>query len=292
MSNLKTTIPPKESSSKKVCDQLSVENYDENIVDEYTVFISTVSASNIKTLSEALKEVLMDVNMYIDRTGIKIMSMDGSKIAFVHLKLEASQFEKFYCNCKDEAFIQIGVNMISFFKLLKSIGNNDTLTLYIKKNNQHNLGILIENKDRSLKNDILLKLLDLDNPILKVPDVVFDNVITMPCADFQKYCRDLSSISEDVIISSNQNIFSMEVEGDFAQQKITIEETMNGLVFSRNESAASGRFPLKYLNLFCKSSNLCSNIELYLKTSYPLILVFAVANLGNLKFALAPIIKE
>lgn len=260
----------------------------ENIKSSFNVYISTVSASNIKTLSEALKEVLTDVNVYIEPSGIRIMSMDGSKIAIVHLKLEASQFEQFYCNKKT----QIGINMISFFKLLKSIGNNDTLTLYIKKNNHHNLGILIENKDRSLKNDILLKLLDLDDTILSIPDVSFDYVITMPCVDFQKYCRDLSSISETVLISSKGNVFTMEVEGDFACQKITIGETSNGLVISKNESSVSGKFPLKYLNLFCKSSNLCSNIELYLKDSYPLILVFAVANLGNLKFALAPIIDN
>ena len=252
--------------------------------EKYEVYLSTVSAGTIRTLSEALKEVLTDVNMYFDSTGIRIMCMDGSKIALVHLKLDSDKFEQYYC----PSTTQIGVNMLSFFKLLKSISNNDTLTLYIEKTDNHNLGILIENKDRSLKNNIKLKLLDLDDAVLEIPHVSFDSVITMPCVDFQKHCRDLSAISDIVKISSQGNLFSMEAKGDFAEQVITIGETSNGLVISKSDAAVSGKFLLKYLNLFCKSSSLCSNIELYIKESYPLILVFSVANLGSLKFGLAP----
>lgn len=253
--------------------------------DKYLLYLSTVSAGTIRTLSEALKEVLIDVNVYFDNTGIKIMSMDGAKIALVHLMLDASQFEQYYCSQQT----QIGLNMLSFFKLLKSIGNNDTLTLYIEKEDSFNLGILIENKDRNLVNNIKLKLLDLDDAVLEIPHVSFDSVITMPCVDFQKYCRDLSSISDVVKISSKGDIFCMEADGDFAHQSISIGETSNGLVISKRDAAVSGSFPLKFLNLFCKSSSLCSNIELFIKEKYPLILVFAVANLGSLKFCLAPL---
>ncbi len=122
---------------------------DDNIDKEkYILYLSTVSAGTIRTLSEALKEVLTDVNVYFDTSGIKIMSMDGSKVALVHLKLDSAQFEQYYCSDTT----QIGLNMLSFFKLLKSIGNNDTLTLYIEKEDSFNLGILVENRDRSLKN--------------------------------------------------------------------------------------------------------------------------------------------
>jgi proliferating cell nuclear antigen len=261
----------------------------QNITPEkYILYLNTVSAGTIRTLSEALKEVLTDVNVYFDNTGIKIMSMDGAKVALVHLKLDAAQFEQYYCFQAS----QIGINMLSFFKLLKSIGNNDTLTLYIEKDDSFNLGILIENKDRSLINDIKLKLLDLDDAVLQIPHVAFDSVITMPCVDFQKHCRDLSSISEVVEISSSGDIFCMKAEGDFAKQSISIGETSNGLVISKRGKSVSGRFPLKFLNLFCKSSSLCSSIELYIKDKYPLILIFSVANLGSLKFGLAPLTDE
>ena len=56
---------------------------------EYTVYFKTVQSSAIRTLVEALKEVLNDVNMTFHENGIKIMAMDGTKVALVHLKLVA-----------------------------------------------------------------------------------------------------------------------------------------------------------------------------------------------------------
>lgn len=252
--------------------------------DKYNLYLSTVSAGTIRTLFEALKEILTDVNIHFDESGFKIMNMDGSKIALVHLKLESDKFEQYYCGLP----LFIGVNMLSFFKLLKTISNNDTVTLYIEKNDSNNLGIMVSNKEKAFQSNIKLKLLDLDDVMLEIPPVVYDSVITMPCPDFQKYCRDLFAISDIVTISSKDNIFNMSAKGDFAEQTISIGETSNGLVISKKEAEVSGKFPLKYLNLFCKSSNLCSNVKLFLKEEYPLIIIFDVANLGSVKYCVAP----
>ena len=259
---------------------------DKNVLfEKYKIFIRTVQASAIRTLSEALKEVLTDVNIHFNSNGVKIMSMDGSKVALVHLQLEGDQFEDYYCK---EENVTIGVNVLSLFKLLKTIGNTDIVTLCIEKDDIHKLGIRIENKEKSIISNSKLKLLDLDEKRLSIPDVEFDSVITIPCVDFQKYCRDLATISDMVTISSKGNSFTMFSSGDFAEQEIKIGETTNGLIISKKESEVSGDFPLRYLNLFCKSAGLCSNIELYLKNEYPLIITFSCASLGSLRFALAP----
>lgn len=264
-----------------------------NEPDKLTMHCKSVQAGAIRVLAESLKEVLTDVNFHFDKTGIKVMSMDGSKVALVHLRLEASQFEEFSC-CEA---IQAGVNMISLFKILKVINNSDIVSFYIKDNARHRLFIKIENKDKNSIIESCLKLLDLNEDMLTIPDVAFDSVITMPCVDFQRYCRDLSVISDVVQIQSVGDYFELICEGDFADQTVRIGETRNGLVFTKKkgENVATeageivkGSFSLKYLNLFTKSTNLCSTLEIYLKADYPLILVYSVANLGRLQFGLAP----
>ena len=65
-----------------------------------------------------------------------------------------------------------------------------------------------------------------------------------------------------------------------------------GLLLSKTENTASGKFSLKNLNLICKSCNLGPSLEIFIKNGYPLIVVFSVANLGTLKFGLAPLVKE
>ena len=105
--------------------------------------ITTVQSSAIRILFESLKDVLTDVNIHANSQGIKIMSMDGSKSAIVHVKLLASQFEKFECSTP----IVMGVNMLSLFKILKSIKNNDVISFLVTEDTTK-LIIKIQNKEK------------------------------------------------------------------------------------------------------------------------------------------------
>ena len=110
----------------------------------------------------------------------------------------------------------------------------------------------------------------------------------MPSVDFQKYCRDLSVISDYVEIKSSDTLLEFNAFGDFANQKIHINQTSNGMTIAKSNKTVSGRYSLKYLNLFTKSTNLSNIVEMYLMTNYPLILVYYVGNLGKLQYCLAP----
>jgi proliferating cell nuclear antigen len=257
-------------------------------MDQYLLYIRTVQSQSIKILVESLKEVLTDINLYFDSNGVKIMTMDTARVALVYVRLHEDHFEEFHCDTKT----MCGINMIYFFKLLKTVGNNDVLTLFIKKNSFNELGIRIENKEKNTIMESYLKMLDISEEKLEIPDIQYDSVISMPSVDFQKYCRDLSVISNQVCVTSTDSKFILESNGDFASQKIIIGEAQNGLIFSKKNQKVSGTFDLKYLNSFTKSTNLCSTVEIFLKTEYPLIIEYNVANLGKLQFCLAPKISE
>jgi len=257
-------------------------------MDEYQLFIKTVQSQSIKILVESLKEVLTDINLFFDSNGFKIMTMDNARVALVYVRLLKDNFEEYYCSSKQ----MCGINMIYFFKLLKTVGNNDVLTLFIRKNNMNELGIRIENKEKNTITESYLKMLDISEEKLEIPDIAYDSVISMPSVDLQKYCRDLSVISNQVLISSTESKFILESNGDFATQKIIIGEAQNGLIFSKKNQNVSETFDLKYLNSFTKSTNLCSTVEIFLKENYPLVIEYNVANLGKLQFCLAPKIKE
>ena len=81
-------------------------------------------------------------------------------------------------------------------------------------------------------------------------------------------------------------------EGDFADQSTHLGETQNGLQYKYNlspEFPVQGVFSLKYLILFTKCTNLCNQIQLYIKNDYPLIIQYTIASLGMIKLCLAPI---
>lgn len=246
----------------------------------------TVQSNAIRILIEALKDILNDVNLQITNDGLKIISIDSSKQAVVNLKLDASKFEKFYCSSPMRA----GLNMTSLYKIIKSIKNTDIITFYILKNTSTKLNVLIENKEKKTNILTVLKLLDIDEDLLEIPNIEFETVKTMPSNDFQSYVRELSIITQKITLESNNNKFILSGEGDFAETKINVGDS-NTTNFENNITAR-GVFYIKYLLLFTKSTNLCTTVEVYLKNGFPLILVYNVANLGKLQYCLAPIIDD
>ena len=159
--------------------------------------------------------------------------------------------------------------------------------MYITESNTTKLHIEIENKETNILT--VLKLLDIDEDILDIPNIAFDTVKTMPSNDFQSYVRELSIITNKIKLESINNTFSMSGEGDFAETKIVVGDSNNLEI--QNEHNASGTFYIKYLLLFTKSTNLCTTVEIYLKNKFPLILVYNVANLGKLQYCLAPLVE-
>ena len=255
--------------------------------DNYCLEIKTVQSAAFRVLTEALKEILTDANFEIDQSGIKIMAMDSSHTVLVHLKLNSENFEYYKC---DEKRV-LGVNMLNFFKLIKTMGNSDTLSLYIENNNESVLGIKIENSEKNTVTKYTLNLMDLHEDNIQIPPATFDSVITMPSVDFQKICRDMHNLADNLEIKSTEKQLIFTCKGHFASQETSIGETNAGLSFVKNENPdeiVQGVFALKHLVLFSKCTNLCNSIELYLKNDYPLILKYSVASLGDIKLCLAP----
>jgi proliferating cell nuclear antigen len=249
------------------------------------VEIKTVQSNAIRILFEALKDILTDVNLQISSEGLKIISMDGSKQAVVNLKLEANKFEKFYCKNS----IRAGLNMTSLYKIIKSVKNSDIITFYILSSSSTKLHIEIVNKEKKTNILTVLKLLDIDEDILDIPNIEFDTVKTMPSNDFQSYIRELSIITNKIKLESKNDTFSLTGEGDFAETKINVGDS--NTIDIKTEHNAKGIFYIKYLLLFTKSTNLCTTVEIYLKNKFPLILVYNVANLGKLQYCLAPLVE-
>jgi len=248
--------------------------------------LKTVQTGAFKTMTEALKEILTDANIEFTDNSMKIITMDPTQTILVHLKLEKENFE--YYHCKHKIFI--GINMLNFFRLIKTLTNNDTLTLFIEEDNTNLLGIRIENGEKNSLTNYYLNLIEVDETTYQIPPAQFESIITMPSSEFNKICRDMMNISEIIEIKSvgSQLIFSCK--GEFAQQETIIGETSNGLNFvkTNSDNIIQGYYNLKHLVLFTKCTNLCNSIEMYMKNNFPIVIKFTVGSLGNLKLCLAP----
>jgi proliferating cell nuclear antigen len=264
-------------------------NYNSNVLT-----IKTVQIAPFRTLMTALKDILLETNISFQKDGIRIINMDKSHTILAHLYLNADNFE--YYECKKDKII-IGVNMFHLFKLINSIDNDDTLTIYIENNDYvdgitSHLGLKFENGDIKQCKTQKLRLIEPDLEELQVPDVTFSSIINLPSSDFQKIIRDLSCISDKLEIKSVSNELIFKCSGQFASAEIHRAESDGSMEFIVKQDASKiiqGEFSLKNLGYFIKCTNLCSQIEIYLENDLPLVVKYNVASLGEIKLALAPL---
>ena len=243
----------------------------------------TIQASAFKATFEVMKDILNDVNIYISKTGFSIITLDTARVALVDIHMAAENFEEFECDTP----VYAGVNISNMYKLLKMISNNDILTLSITS--PEYLDILIENNTRHANTKFRLKLLDIDDERIEVPAINMTIITTMPSSDFQRICRDMNNIANEITITRNSSEFEVSCEGDFAHQNTVItcsdENTYDGCI--------RGTYSLKYLNLFTKATGMCSIIQIMQEADNRfLVLKYNIANLGELKFYLATKIED
>jgi len=272
---------------------------------KYVLEMKTVQIAPVRTLMTALKDILLETNIifnqeYTDSSGklipagIRVINMDKSHTILAHLFLDALKFEHFYCKYPK---IVIGVNMLHLFKLINTIDNDDTLTIYIEEKDYSDgiveyLGLKFENGDIKQSKIQKLKLIEPDEEELDMPSVKFSSIINLPSTDFQKIIRDLSNISERLEIKSVGNELVFSCIGPFASCKISRSESDGITEFVKkcdDTSVIQGEFSLKNLSYFIKCTNLCNNIEMYLENDLPLVVKYNVASLGEVKLCVAPL---
>lgn len=255
----------------------------------YRMYLKSVSGGAIRTLFETLKEVIHDVNLVFDSTGVKLVCLDGSRCAMIYLKLHAENFEEYHC----PGTFHAGVNMHNLFKLLRITSSHDTVVIYATHAESNEMGITISNVERNTSTDFKLKLLDVDFENITVPAVTFDAVLTLPSAYFQRICRDMLNLSDVMIVATCGNDLVLSCNGDFARQETVIRESDDCMsIQTASPQLVQGRYSLKFLTLFCRASSLSNTMEMYLKQDFPMVIKFAVASLGEIRFCLAQKMDE
>ena len=254
--------------------------------------IKTVQIAPFRTLMTALKDILLETNITFEPDGMRIINMDKSHTILVHLFLAAQNFE-FY-ECKKDKII-IGVNMFHLFKLINTIENEETLTIYIENSDYVDgivsyLTLKYENGEIKQCKTQKLRLIEPDPEELQYPDVTFSSIINLPSTDFQKIIRDLTCISEKLEIKSVGNELIFKCSGQFASAEIHRAESDGSMSFTLKQDSSKiiqGEFSLKNLGYFIKCTNLCQQIEVYLENDLPLVVKYNVASLGEIKLCLA-----
>jgi len=245
------------------------------------MYFKTIQSAAVKSTFEVLKDIINDVNIYASSDGLRILTLDTARAALVDMYMGADNFEEY--SCPND--IAIGINVSNLFKLFKTISHSDVLECAV--NDKERLNIKILNVDKHTTTEFDLKLLDIDEDRLEAPIIDGANRMQLTSSDFQRICRDMGNIANDILITRRDNELIISCDGDFASQKTVITYE------NKADTATDGIYSLKYLNLFTKATSMSS--VMFISQAYEnkvLLLQYSIANLGHLHFYLAAKVND
>ncbi len=118
----------------------------------------------------------------------------------------------------------------------------------------------------------------------------------MSSSEFTRICRELYSLNETVNIETTKDSIKFSVNSENIGGSIKIEENdssnQDEQCNIQVEETVNLAFALRYLNMFTKASSLSPQVTLYLSVEFPLMVEYKLAQLGILKFYLAPRISD
>lgn len=240
--------------------------------------LKTVQASAIKSVFDVLKDIVSDVNIVFDSTGVTLKTLDMAKVTFINMQLKANNFEIYECPTR----VTAGLNISNTFKLLKIIGNNDTLEMSIPESHDI-MEIIVENVQKKSKTVYKMKLLDINEEEYNLNNMTFDITTNVASMYFQRIVRDMLNFSSDVVIQRTPNQIIFACDGDFVGQVTEIEASECPCETFKHT------YSLKYINMFAKATNICSTVNIQQSIDGPILFNYFIANLGNIEFYLAPI---
>lgn len=260
---------------------------------------------------DAIKDLVQDCNFDCNDSGIALQAMDNSHVALVSMMLKAEGFSPYRCDRN----VALGVNLTSLTKVLRAAQNEDILTLKAE-DAPDVLNLVFESSESDRLSEYDLKLMDIDQEHLGIPETEYAATISMPSSEFRRICADLMALSESGMLCACirfQSYTSMSETN--ISIIVAIEASKDGVKFSCNGDIGNGAvtlrshtnvekpelnvdieltepvaltFSLKYLVNFCKASGLSSTVKLCLSNEVPLLVEYNLSGSSYLRFYLAP----
>merc|ERR1712035_64760 len=174
------------------------------------------------------------------------------------------------------------MNLDSMSKILKCAANDDIIT--VKAQDQaDNVTFMFESPNQEKVSDYEMKLMNLDQERLGIPETQYACVVKMPSAEFARICRDLSNFGESICIACTKEGIKFYAAGDIGTANIKLAQTSSvdkeDAVLIDLQEPVSLTFSSHYLNMFIKATPLSPQVSLSMSPDVPLVVEYTIQDL-------------
>lgn len=249
--------------------------------------IKTSESYSIKILAELLQNCLKEAAFIVTPDGLTLTCIDKRSsrgTLCIDMTLSSTNFPIYKCN--RERYV-LGMNLLHFYKQLKSIKKKDVLTLEITEKDPQLLNISVQQGSDTNPMISTVQVTNLQPNDIDVngdPDkTTWGNPIVCPSKDFAKL-RTFHKVGAIVTMKFTKTwvLFSC---GDVMTRQLPFGE-YDPLEAESSKDVHTHQFSTDNLTQLVKVSGLSANVQLYVHENLPLKIKMNVGSLGSLSILL------
>ena len=120
----------------------------------------------------------------------------------------------------------MGMNLESMAKIFKCSSKDDIVTIRAE-DQADTVSFIFEAPNHEKVSEYEMKLMNIEEEHLGIPDTDYAAIIKMPSVEFQRVVRDLSQFGDSVVVSATKDGVQFSVKGDLGNGNIKLAQTAN-----------------------------------------------------------------
>ncbi|MGB5910578.1 MAG: proliferating cell nuclear antigen (pcna) [Promethearchaeia archaeon] len=248
----------------------------------------------LRGIIETLASFIEESEFKVSPKEFVITAFDDSMVSLLKFSMKKEDFDDY--NCSKE--FKISLNLDDLDKILKRSATDDTIEVEFQESEQK-IKIKMKKRDSKRVRTFSLSLLDTDKQEVSIDNLqkieYFVNWIMSP-PDFTPDLL-VEAIKDAEIYSDILNVKADEKSGlvfnstgQIGEMEYIIE--LDDLPEKKLKETEMGAYSITFLKKILKLASITEKLEIFLKTDYPLKMIFTLLNGGILNYFLAPRVEK
>lgn len=239
----------------------------------------------LKEVMTVLKDFTTGVTFKFSAGGLVMQCMDASHVSMACLKISSTSFSKYDM----EGVVQkdVSISMAHLSKILKLITPKAVVS-WDTSLSDNALLVQIADVDKKSNYQFTLKLMDIEEEELEIPELPYTHRVSMVSSEFKKLVGDTIDFGDRMTFTFEGNTLDLVVCGDAGELAIHKEV----VAVQENTGVARGKFSNKYITLVSKADKVAPNIKLSIAEGMPIELEYAVSEGTTFTLYIAPQIDD
>jgi len=246
--------------------------------------LSILDVKLLRDVFTAISTLIDEGTFNISPEGIKLRSMDPSRVAMVDFSMQKSAFDEYVA----DQDAKVCVNLSELLKLLKRAKRDETLEIRLDESASQLIVVIRGKYTRTFR----MPTLEVSEEEVPTPNVTFNAKVTLTTDGLKQSLEDVALVSDHVRIETDGEKFLMSAKGDIMGADIELQKGSDALLSLEVKEPSKATYPLSYLSDIVKAASATSEVvDLEFSTDMPIRLDFKQPYDGTLIYYLAPRIE-